>query len=163
MNDVLCKPFTRDGLVSILEVRSERLTLPSCRDSRLTCAPVPSSIQKHLIHLRAVWDLRSIPRSPGLPPMSDVHFSEALAAAPLAPGVNLLASNGVADEQFASLVQGYQHQQHQHQPQPFGLTMLPPVTVTGKRSWDTAMDLGRSDSPFGHGHDAKRSRFELIE
>ncbi|KAH7103727.1 hypothetical protein BKA62DRAFT_784489 [Auriculariales sp. MPI-PUGE-AT-0066] len=38
MNDVLCKPFTREGLESILE--------------------------KHLIHLRSSWDMKSLPRSP---------------------------------------------------------------------------------------------------
>jgi len=114
-----------------------------------------------------VWDLRSIPRSPGLPPMSDAHFHEALAAGPLvSPGVNLLASNGVADDEFASLLQGFTAPAANGGGS-FGLSgmpMLPPMNAAslgvglGKRSWDS---IERSDSPFGN--DSKRPRFELVE
>lgn len=52
MNDVLAKPFTKHGLFGILD--------------------------KHLIHLKAIQMSAEIPRSLGLPPLSDQGIMEAV-------------------------------------------------------------------------------------
>ena len=54
MNDILPKPFTKQGLLDMLE--------------------------KHLMHLKVIQQIqRSIPRGPGVPPLSDFGFEQALA------------------------------------------------------------------------------------
>ena len=52
MNDVLAKPFTKHGLFGILD--------------------------KHLIHLKAIQLSAEVPRSLGLPPLSDQGVQDAL-------------------------------------------------------------------------------------
>ena len=52
MNDVLAKPFTKHGLFGILD--------------------------KHLIHLKAIQLSAEVPRSLGLPPLSDEGVHDAL-------------------------------------------------------------------------------------
>lgn len=52
MNDVLAKPFTRQGLFLILD--------------------------KHLIHLKAIQMSNEVPRFTGLPPQSDQGIQDAL-------------------------------------------------------------------------------------
>ena len=54
MNDVLPKPFTKDGLLNMLE--------------------------KHLIHLKTVQKMDEIPKSLGLPPVSDDMMQSVLSA-----------------------------------------------------------------------------------
>ena len=53
MNDVLAKPFTKNGLFGILD--------------------------KHLIHLKAIQLSAQVPRSLGLPPLSDQGVADAVA------------------------------------------------------------------------------------
>ena len=53
MNDHLPKPFTKDGLWDVLE--------------------------KHLTHLKVIQTLSRVPRSVGVPPLSDPSFDNALA------------------------------------------------------------------------------------
>jgi osomolarity two-component system response regulator SKN7 len=53
MNDVLAKPFTKHGLFGILD--------------------------KHLIHLKAIQLSAEVPRSLGVPPLSDQGVVEAVA------------------------------------------------------------------------------------
>ncbi|KAH6886732.1 hypothetical protein BKA70DRAFT_98322 [Coprinopsis sp. MPI-PUGE-AT-0042] len=54
MNDILPKPFTKQGLLDMLE--------------------------KHLMHLKVIQQMqRNIPRGPGVPPLSDFNFEQALA------------------------------------------------------------------------------------
>ncbi|KAH7889124.1 SKN7, two-component response regulator [Phlebopus sp. FC_14] len=52
MNDILPKPFTKEGLLDMLE--------------------------KHLMHLKVIQQMSKIPRSIGVPPLSDSAFTEAL-------------------------------------------------------------------------------------
>ena len=52
MNDILPKPFTKEGLLGMVE--------------------------KHLIHLKTMQQLSEIPRALGLPPLNDQALSEAL-------------------------------------------------------------------------------------
>ncbi|CAL1705834.1 unnamed protein product [Somion occarium] len=53
MNDILPKPFTKDGLFDMLE--------------------------KHLMHLKVIQTMSKVPRSIGVPPLSDASFDQALA------------------------------------------------------------------------------------
>lgn len=70
MNDVLAKPFTKHGLFGILD--------------------------KHLIHLKAIQLSAQVPRSLGVPPLSDQGIADAVAigAAQWGGGAN----TGVTDE-----------------------------------------------------------------
>ncbi|KAJ4486740.1 hypothetical protein C8J55DRAFT_23813 [Lentinula edodes] len=52
MNDILPKPFTRQGLLDMLE--------------------------KHLMHLKVIQQMSRVPRSLGIPPLSDSGFEEAI-------------------------------------------------------------------------------------
>jgi len=52
MNDILPKPFTKEGLLDMLE--------------------------KHLMHLKVIQQMSRIPRSVGVPPLSDANFEQAL-------------------------------------------------------------------------------------
>jgi len=52
MNDILPKPFTKDGLFDMLE--------------------------KHLMHLKAIQRMNQSTRSIGIPPLSDQHFEQAV-------------------------------------------------------------------------------------
>ncbi|KAE9405131.1 hypothetical protein BT96DRAFT_358309 [Gymnopus androsaceus JB14] len=52
MNDILPKPFTKQGLLDMLE--------------------------KHLMHLKVIQQMSRIPRSVGIPPLSDSAFEEAI-------------------------------------------------------------------------------------
>jgi len=54
MNDILPKPFTKDGLFDMLE--------------------------KHLMHLKAIQRMNQSTRSIGIPPLSDQHFEQAVTA-----------------------------------------------------------------------------------
>ncbi|KAF9053356.1 hypothetical protein BJ165DRAFT_1400665 [Panaeolus papilionaceus] len=55
MNDILSKPFTKEGLLDMLE--------------------------KHLFHLKVIQQMtRNVPRSVGIPPLSDQGFEQAITA-----------------------------------------------------------------------------------
>lgn len=87
MNDVLAKPFTKNGLFGILD--------------------------KHLIHLKAIQLSAQVPRSLGLPPLSDQGVADAVAtgAAQWGQGVtttivrNPLAAMGWSDETYSIVLQ----------------------------------------------------------
>ncbi|KAL5529526.1 hypothetical protein ACEPAG_5511 [Sanghuangporus baumii] len=128
MNDILPKPFTKEGLLSMLE--------------------------KHLTHLKTIQQLSKVPRSVGIPPLSDGQFEQALtvsAANPPAPDdeggkINPLAGMGLSDEEYAQILQGIVN----------GETFQgcdPNFTLLEKRTLDDSSD----------GRDGKRSRFEVIE
>jgi len=53
MNDILPKPFTKEGLLGMLE--------------------------KHLMHLKVIQQMAKVPRSIGIPPLNDGGFDQALA------------------------------------------------------------------------------------
>lgn len=79
MNDVLAKPFTKNGLFGILD--------------------------KHLIHLKAIQLSAEVPRSVGVPPLSDQGVLDALAsdAANWGAGAalrNSLSGMGWSDETY---------------------------------------------------------------
>jgi len=52
MNDILPKPFTKEGLLDMLE--------------------------KHLMHLKVMQQMTVVPRSVGVPPLSDANFEQVL-------------------------------------------------------------------------------------
>jgi osomolarity two-component system response regulator SKN7 len=84
MNDVLAKPFTKHGLFGILD--------------------------KHLIHLKAIQLSAEVPRSLGLPPLSDQGIADAVAngAAQWMQSDdvrNPLAAMGWSDETYGIVLQ----------------------------------------------------------
>ena len=148
MNDHLPKPFTKDGLWEVLE--------------------------KHLTHLKVIQTLSKIPRSVGVPPLSDPSFDNALAvqasaaqqqggALPLGFSlgagdeeegkINPLAGMGLTDEQYTLILQN--------------LVNGESFTGVGALEAGAAASGGESSKRAldddGTGREAKRSRFELIE
>ncbi|EJD02158.1 uncharacterized protein FOMMEDRAFT_109355 [Fomitiporia mediterranea MF3/22] len=127
MNDILPKPFTKEGLLSMLE--------------------------KHLTHLKTIQQLSKVPRSVGIPPLSDSQFDQALmvTASQSAPDeeggkINPLAGMGLSDEEYAQILQGIVN----------GETfqgLHPNFNLIEKRTLDDSSD----------GRDGKRGRFEVIE
>ena len=149
MNDHLPKPFTKDGLWDVLE--------------------------KHLTHLKVIQTLSRIPRSVGVPPLSDPSFDNALAvqqqqiqmaglggALPLGFSlgaddedgkINPLAGMGLTDEQYTLILQNLVNGESFS-----GLSSLEGATGSGGgESSKRALDDG------GDGRESKRSRFEVIE
>lgn len=144
MNDHLPKPFTKDGLWEVLE--------------------------KHLTHLKVIQTLSKIPRSVGVPPLSDPNFDNALAVQAsqqqqgglplgfsLGGGddddggkINPLAGMGLTDEQYTMILQNLVNGESFS-----GVSSLEGATggESSKRSLDDASD----------GRESKRSRFEVIE
>ncbi|KAA1479491.1 hypothetical protein DENSPDRAFT_862045 [Dentipellis sp. KUC8613] len=91
MNDILPKPFTKEGLLEMLE--------------------------KHLMHLKVIQQMSKFPRSVGIPPLSDANVDQALSGAVQPSGplmappdddgrINPLAGMGLSDEQYAMILQG---------------------------------------------------------
>ncbi|KAG5644411.1 hypothetical protein DXG03_008578 [Asterophora parasitica] len=157
MNDILPKPFTKEGLLDMLE--------------------------KHLMHLKVIQQhmrSTSIPRSVGIPPLSDPSFESAFTPGALASStsgsgsgmdlvplptanpafgfdveddgrINPLAGMGLNDEQYNLILQNI---------------------VNGDGFMDGAMNVG-SGSAMKRGLDSgeeaegsgreKRSRFEVVE
>lgn len=95
MNDILPKPFTKEGLVGMLD--------------------------KHLMHLKAIEAMRKIPKGVGISPLSDENFDQALLASSqshqqqglIESGqkdqsegtINPFAGMGMSDEQYNALLQ----------------------------------------------------------
>ena len=143
MNDHLPKPFTKDGLWEVLE--------------------------KHLTHLQVIQTLSKVPRSVGVPPLSDPSFDNALAvqasaaqqggALPLGFSlgagdeeegkINPLAGMGLTDEQYTLILQNLVNGESFS-----GVSSLEGANgESGKRALDDPHDS----------REAKRSRFEVIE
>ena len=147
MNDHLPKPFTKDGLWEVLE--------------------------KHLTHLKVIQTLSKVPRSVGVPPLSDPSFDNALAvqhqqllgggpggALPLGFSlaaddddgkINPLAGMGLTDEQYTLILQNLVNGESFAG---VGAAMEGVgAESVGKRGLEDVSD----------GREAKRSRFEVIE
>lgn len=158
MNDVLPKPFTKDGLLEMLE--------------------------RHLMHLKVIQTMQKIPRSIGIPPLSDSSFDQALAvqanalassstAGPSAATVvgpstangfslgdddgkiNPLAGMGLTDEQYTMILQNMVNgESFMGIPgMGMGMTMMGMAMDSGKRGLEDPED----------GRDGKKGRFEVIE
>ncbi|KAL1939159.1 hypothetical protein VTO73DRAFT_10200 [Trametes versicolor] len=145
MNDHLPKPFTQHGLWEVLD--------------------------KHLTHLKVIQTLSRVPRSVGVPPLSDPSFDNALAiqaaqASNLPLGfslggedddgrINPLAGMGLTDEQYTLILQN----------------LVNGESFSGVSSLEGANGAGGSGGesskrPLDDGNDgreSKRSRFEIIE
>jgi osomolarity two-component system response regulator SKN7 len=128
------------------------------------------------MHLKAIQQMARIPRSIGVPPLSDSAFEQALTVQAQAsnlmaanggdrqgtPGgsddegkINPLAGMGLTDEQYSMILQNLVNGE------PFmGISGLNPADLTGasssssKRPLDDGQDQERS---------GKRGRFEIVE
>ncbi|KLO14874.1 hypothetical protein SCHPADRAFT_871912 [Schizopora paradoxa] len=137
MNDILPKPFTKEGLLTMLE--------------------------RHLSHLKVIQQMAKVPRSVGIPPLSDEGFDQALqqqqqqqqdfddegGVGNMVNGmtlakINPLAGMGLSDEEYAAMLQ--------HMVSAGDFQHGGPVGV-GKRALEDPGDEGGG----------KRSRFEVIE
>ncbi|OBZ69122.1 Transcription factor prr1 [Grifola frondosa] len=139
MNDILPKPFSQQGLWDMLE--------------------------KHLMHLKVIQTMSKVPRSVGIPPLSDSSFDHALSVQASAMGpplgfglgdedgkINPLAGMGLTDEQYTLILQN----------------LVNGESFTGIGSLEGAVDTGgptqkRTLDDAGEAREAKRSRFEVIE
>ncbi|KAJ4490455.1 response regulator receiver protein [Lentinula aciculospora] len=152
MNDILPKPFTKQGLLDMLE--------------------------KHLMHLKVIQQMSRVPRSLGIPPLSDSSFEEAITSQaallnmqsssysfnPMRTDdddmgrLNPLAGMGLSDEQYNAILTG----------------------IVNGETFSGSMDMGGygNETPLGgirmdaqkrrlddqdDGRAGKRSRFEVIE
>jgi len=164
MNDILPKPFTKEGLLGMLE--------------------------KHLIHLRLSDAIRNhVPRGVGIPPLNDENFNQALMVAsqsysihgqptlaPLTSGegddqeegrTNPFAGMGVSDEYYAMILQNFVTS-GVPDPSSSGETMSGNTTSipifgfgTGSQSFNGAEKRPLHDA--NDREDNKRGRFEIIE
>jgi osomolarity two-component system response regulator SKN7 len=104
MNDILPKPFSKEGLFEILEVRLLFLLLAHY----FPCAYAHS--QKHLAHLKAIRQMTTIPRelNPGGPvgdPSTALMPMPALGPDALGK-INPLAGMGMTDATYAGMLAG---------------------------------------------------------
>ncbi|KAI0784340.1 HSF-type DNA-binding-domain-containing protein [Abortiporus biennis] len=76
MNDILPKPFTKDGLLDMLE--------------------------KHLMHLKVIQTMSRIPRSVGIPPLSDPQFDQALISSVVAASSSSASSSSLTGTSASS-------------------------------------------------------------
>ncbi|KAF8582339.1 hypothetical protein K439DRAFT_1618399 [Ramaria rubella] len=153
MNDILPKPFTKEGLLDMLE--------------------------KHLMHLKVIQEMAKVPRGPGIPPLNDAAFNEALIVGssnnpstvassstntqsplPLPPmseddaRINPLAGLGLSDEQYAQILQTIVH----------GDTFSGiDDTVGGAGVGAGGLGKRALDDPDQDPRDEKRSRFQVVE
>ncbi|KII88312.1 hypothetical protein PLICRDRAFT_29883 [Plicaturopsis crispa FD-325 SS-3] len=134
MNDILPKPFTKEGLLDMLE--------------------------RHLMHLKVVQQMaKTVPRSVGVPPLSDAAFEQALtlqAASNPALGdddgrINPLAGMGLTDEQYAMILQGLVNGES-----------FPGVGMPDASS-PSAGDKRERDDGDARDGGAKRGRFEVVD
>jgi osomolarity two-component system, response regulator SKN7 len=116
------------------------------------------------MHLKVIQTMQRIPRSIGIPPLSDSNFDQALtihAANMVAAGsssgmfslgedegkINPLAGMGLSDEQYTMILQNMVTNDS------FMGSMGMEILDNGKRALDDS----------GDGRDGKRGRFEVIE
>ncbi|KAI0351559.1 hypothetical protein OH77DRAFT_1410970 [Trametes cingulata] len=148
MNDHLPKPFTQHGLWEVLE--------------------------KHLTHLKVIQTLSRVPRSVGVPPLSDPSFDNALAVqanAAAAAGslplgfslggddddgkINPLAGMGLTDEQYTLILQNLVNGESFS-----GVSSLEGANGHGHAGGESSK---RPLDDGSDGRESKRSRFEVIE
>ncbi|KAG0701689.1 HSF-type DNA-binding-domain-containing protein [Suillus ampliporus] len=174
MNDILPKPFTKEGLLDMLE--------------------------KHLMHLKVIQQMSKVPRSIGVPPLSDASFSEALAvgasqlqrhASSSSPGsssntasssslspmlgmsgydddgrINPLAGMGLSDERYAAILRDIVTQESFSgvgvpEGFSFGLAGALGPGMNGGMVGMGGEKRGLDDE--GEAREGKRGRFEIIE
>jgi osomolarity two-component system, response regulator SKN7 len=189
MNDILPKPFTQAGLLGMLEVRS--LSPQSYIFSARWL--MSHRAQKHLMHLKVIQQQMSrVPRSVGIPPLSDSSFEEALivqAAAhhdgnssdgEVSPS-NPLAGMGLTDEYYCLIMQSLLNGENTFGAgaggEGLGLggllngTGAGPSTGLGTAGFGGGVGVGggsglgekRALDESDDGRDEKRCRFEVLE
>ncbi|KIJ59721.1 hypothetical protein HYDPIDRAFT_100207 [Hydnomerulius pinastri MD-312] len=144
MNDILPKPFTKEGLLDMLE--------------------------KHLMHLKVIQQMSKVPRSVGVPPLSDNSFNEALAIGASTSStmqsydddgrINPLAGMGLSDERYQAILKDLVNGENLMGvgvPEGFTFGMMNGNMGLGggeKRGLDEEGEVIR---------DVKRGRFELLD
>ena len=164
MNDILPKPFTQDGLLEMLEVRFASLLVTAMMEGSNPDGRCP---QKHLRHLKVIQQMAQIPRSVGIPPLSDSAFEQALAVGAsnnslMAAGgsdeidgrINPLAGMGLTDEQYNMILQTMVNGDT------FPGVHLPPDAADGGPSVN---GVKRGLEEDEDGREGKRGRFEVVE
>ncbi|TFK33858.1 hypothetical protein BDQ12DRAFT_669888 [Crucibulum laeve] len=152
MNDILPKPFTKEGLLDMLE--------------------------KHLMHLKVIQQMGRVPRPLGVPPLNDAGFEQAITSGAAASGalipqamqstnnsygitdgmeneggrINPLAGMGLTDEQYNQILQNIVN----------GESFMGGMGLEGMGTNISGSEKRPLDDP-SDGRDSKRSRFEVIE
>ncbi|KAG9309199.1 HSF-type DNA-binding-domain-containing protein [Chiua virens] len=145
MNDILPKPFTKEGLLDMLE--------------------------KHLMHLKVIQQMSKLPRPPaGVPPLSDGRFNEALAVGASSSSsmqsydddgrINPLAGMGLSDERYQAILKDLVNNENLMGvgvPEGFaafdGMEVPLDVGVGEKRGLEDAEEI----------REGKRGRFEVLD
>ncbi|KAF9481937.1 hypothetical protein BDN70DRAFT_802521 [Pholiota conissans] len=141
MNDILPKPFTKEGLLDMLE--------------------------KHLMHLKVIQQMSRLSRNIGIPPLSDANFEQALTQAYNAPSpfsfqffgdgdndgmsMNPLAGMGLTDEQYSTILQNIVNGE--------GFSGMMDSGIGGMEGGEKRGRMDDMDDDRG----GKRSRFEVVE
>ena len=111
------------------------------------------------MHLKVIQTMSRLPRSVGIPPLSDAGFDQALQMQMQMPGggeddgkINPLAGMGLTDDQYTMILQN----------------LVNGESFMGVGALDGALDgMGagakRGLDDGGDGREAKRSRFEVVE
>ncbi|THH16179.1 hypothetical protein EUX98_g9346, partial [Antrodiella citrinella] len=147
MNDILPKPFSKDGLLDMLE--------------------------KHLMHLKVIQTMSKVPRSVGLPPLSDPSFDQALSVPQAGPSfmpmslgdddgrINPLAGMGLSDEQYSMILHGIVNGENF---MGVGVGVGVGMDGVGMVGVGVGMEGGkRGLDDASDGRDGKRGRFEVLE
>ena len=158
MNDILPKPFTKEGLLEMLEVC---VHLPLLLFTR----PLTERVQKHLMHLKAIQQMGKFPRSIGAPDTTIEEDPETSMA--VQPSVNPpvavedagridpLAGMGLTQQQYQLILHGLVNGDSSLSSAVNGTVGTGGVSMGGgeKRSLADAEDE----------RDGKRGRFEVLE
>lgn len=120
-------------------------------------------LQKHLMHLKVIQTMSKVPRSIGIPPLSDASFDAALNASAAQASssslmslgedegkINPLAGMGLTDEQYTLILQNLVNNE----------------SFTGMRGMSLEGDIDSSKRSLEDptdARDSKRGRFEVVE
>lgn len=108
--------------------------------------------QKHLTHLKVIQQMAKVPRSVGIPPLSDSSFDQALMVTAANPPqdeegkINPLAGMGLSDETYAAILQN----------------IVNGESFPGLNGSLVGLEKRGLDDN-GDGREGKRGRFEVIE
>lgn len=174
MNDILPKPFTKEGVLGMLEVRWSLLFASVCKFAEVAVA----CTQKHLLHFKQMQQLTEIPRALGIP---DDAIESALVSTFVDPSANnpfadIVADFGLTEDpdyvsMLASLVNGNNAANNQNVPattdggdpasaQSSGTAVDGSAAAANTSGGFRKRDMDESEMDDGSGH--KRGRYSDV-
>ncbi|KAF8121711.1 HSF-type DNA-binding-domain-containing protein [Boletus edulis] len=147
MNDILPKPFTKQGLLDMLE--------------------------KHLMHLKVIQQMSKLPKAVGVPPLSDAGFNEALAVGTTDSSsstmqsydddghINPLAAMGLSDERYQAILKDLVSNENL-----MGVGVPEEFAAFDSIGLDVGVGVGEKrglEEAAAEMREGKRGRFELLD